>query len=577
MENKQCKQCQKQFNVTDQDLVFLDKISPTFAGQKFDIPAPTLCPLCRWQRRIAWRNEYILYKRKSDLGGQDLVSKHHSETKFPVYHVKEWQSDAWDAKQYGQEYDNNKPFFDQFSELINKVPNQNVVQTYTQNVNSEYTNYAGNCKDCYMVFESDYDEACYYSRGLASCKDCVDCLATSGSQLCYEGINLNDCFDCSYCQDLDNCSECYLSSNLIGCKNCFGCDNLSQKQYYLFNENVGQEKWNEFVSQFKFMPEKITEAYGKLEEIRRTNPKKFAKIMKCENSQGDHLNNCKNAFFSFDSQNLQDCAYCFEVSGGAKDALDFSTFGYNTSMIYECNTCGEESYNVLFCNDCPILIRDCLYCHNVQSSKNCFGCVGMRKAEYCILNKQYTPEEYNKKVSEIITDMQARGEWGEFMPMSISVHGYNETLANDYFPLDKVSAESIGANWREDTRLLQYEGPFYQPKASIEDYINNEEERQALLSGVLKCQATGKPFKILPQELAFYLKHKFSVPTTCFEARHKARIAKRNPFELWQRQCDCEETSHGHSGRCENKFESTYSSDRPYRVYCESCYQQSIG
>lgn len=575
-ESKQCKQCNKQFKVTDTDLAFLDKISPTFAGQKFSIPAPTLCPYCRWQRRIAWRNEYALYNRKCDKTGREMISKYNANAVCPVYYISEWQSDDWDAEDYGQDFDKSRPFFEQFGELIAKVPRQNLMKDNTLDVNSEYTNYTGSSKNCYMVFEGDYNEQCYYSRGMASNKDCVDCLATNDCQLCYEGINISKCYNCFYCQDLDNCSECYFSSNLIGCKNCFGCDGLTQKEFYLYNENIGKEKWLEFFGQAKFTQEQVSGYNSKLEEIRLKTPKKYAKILKSENSSGDHLNNCKNANLSFDSQELQDCAYCFEVTGGAKDSFDYSTFGYDTSMIYECNTCGNNCYNILFSNDTIISSRDCVYCDNIRSSKNCFGCVGLRKGEYCILNKQYTPEEYEKKVAEIIEYMKTTGEWGEYMPMSISVHGYNETLANDYFPLNKEQANTIGAKWQDDDRMIHFDGPFYEPKADVKEY-EKDDERQALLSGILKCQKTGKPYKIIPQELAFYLKHGLPVPTVSFEARHKARIAKRNPMNLWQRQCDCENSGHDHAGRCEKKFESTYSADRPYKVYCESCYQQSIG
>jgi len=203
--------------------------------------------------------------------------------------------------------------------------------------------------------------------------------------------------------------------------------------------------------------------------------------------------------------------------------------------------------------------------------------VGLKKDEYCILNKQYSSEDYEKKVAEIVENMKKSGEWGEYMPMSISIYGYNETLANDYFPLKKEEATAIGAKWQDDDRMIHFDGPFYEPKADIKEYENNEQERQALLAGILKCQETGKPYKIIPQELAFYIKHGLPVPTISFEARHKARVAKRNPFKLWERQCDCEDSSHGHSGRCENKFESTYSPEKPYKVYCEDCYQKSIG
>jgi hypothetical protein len=82
METKICKHCQSTFEVTDDDLAFYDKVSPifplgvnpVFSGEgegsgvrKYAIPSPTFCPDCRQQRRLSFRNERKLYKRKCDL------------------------------------------------------------------------------------------------------------------------------------------------------------------------------------------------------------------------------------------------------------------------------------------------------------------------------------------------------------------------------------------------------------------------------------------------------------------------------------------------------------------------------
>ena len=51
---KQCENCQKQFEITSEDLRFYDKVSPVFNGVKYQIPAPTLCPDCRPNRNITF-------------------------------------------------------------------------------------------------------------------------------------------------------------------------------------------------------------------------------------------------------------------------------------------------------------------------------------------------------------------------------------------------------------------------------------------------------------------------------------------------------------------------------------------
>jgi hypothetical protein len=74
VETKSCKQCNSTFEITDKDIEFYDKISPSFPSpdsiesglKKFSIPTPTLCPDCRQQRRLSFRNLRNLYKRKCD-------------------------------------------------------------------------------------------------------------------------------------------------------------------------------------------------------------------------------------------------------------------------------------------------------------------------------------------------------------------------------------------------------------------------------------------------------------------------------------------------------------------------------
>ena len=82
---KVCTVSGTEFPITQSDLDFYEKISPTFAGQKFAIPTPTLCPEERQRRRLSFRNERRLYKRKCDLTGKDIVSIYSPEKPYKVY------------------------------------------------------------------------------------------------------------------------------------------------------------------------------------------------------------------------------------------------------------------------------------------------------------------------------------------------------------------------------------------------------------------------------------------------------------------------------------------------------------
>ena len=52
------------------------------------------------------------------------------------------------------------------------------------------------------------------------------------------------------------------------------------------------------------------------------------------------------------------------------------------------------------------------------------------------------------------------------------------------------------------------------------------------------CEQSGRPFRIVQQELDFYRKHGMPLPRLHPDIRHIARLAKVTPFDLYQRNCN---------------------------------------
>lgn len=74
VETKKCRISGQEFFVTDKDLEFYDKISPVFAGKKYAIPSPNLCPDERMRQMMCFINQRHLYKIKSCFSDQEIVS-----------------------------------------------------------------------------------------------------------------------------------------------------------------------------------------------------------------------------------------------------------------------------------------------------------------------------------------------------------------------------------------------------------------------------------------------------------------------------------------------------------------------
>ncbi|GAJ08776.1 unnamed protein product, partial [marine sediment metagenome] len=74
-----------------------------------------------------------------------------------------WWSDEWDAATFAREYDWQRPFLKQLKELFYEVPHMSLSVDYPSLENSEYVNYVGHIKNCYLIYGADYCENVYYS------------------------------------------------------------------------------------------------------------------------------------------------------------------------------------------------------------------------------------------------------------------------------------------------------------------------------------------------------------------------------------------------------------------------------
>jgi hypothetical protein len=140
IETKTCLLSGETFVVTDRDMTLYDQMSPVFGSKKFSIPSPTLAPITRMQRRMAFRNERYLYEKKSCLSGKTLVTMYHPDDDRKVCEPKLWHGDTWSAFDYGRKVDFNRPILAQIGELWHDVPMMALYSTGT-NENCDYTNW----------------------------------------------------------------------------------------------------------------------------------------------------------------------------------------------------------------------------------------------------------------------------------------------------------------------------------------------------------------------------------------------------------------------------------------------------
>ena len=549
------------FEITEDDLAFYDKASPVLQGKTHTVPPPKLCPACRAQRRQSHFNYEFLYRRNSDKTGKSIVSSLSAEKPYTVYEQSEWWKDDWDPMEYGREFAENTSILNQIAGLQQDVPTMSLVTDC--NENSEYVQYSGWDKNCYLCFCTDYSEDCMYTHSIYYSKNTLDCFMGNTLELCYECVYCNECYRVFHAQNCHNCSECRFVLDCQNCTDCFGCVGLRNKQYCMFNEQLEKQEYRKRLKEYKTAHHSVrTTMESALGTLKDTHACKATIGLHNEDCTGDYLFHCKDCTECYDCSELRDSKYCNSMRGG-NDCYDISHWGHPAELCLECGGVGEGANKLLFCNCCWPNCSDLLYCSFCISCRNCFGCVGLRNKQYCIGNKQYDKETYDALASTIITAMVQQGEWGEYFPVTASPYAYNESVAQKYYPLSKEEILKRGWSWKE-------------PEDNIPDVTKTiagsmvpdalEDIPDDILNWAVVCEVTRRPFKILKQELQFYRDMQLPVPRIHPDERVRIRMMKRNPRKLFERTCDT----------CDRELQSTYAPGRPETVFCEECYLAEV-
>jgi hypothetical protein len=547
-----CKHCSSAFEITKDDLAFYAKVSPEFAAKKQLIPAPMLCPDCRLQSRMCFRNERALYHRKCDLSGKQMISIYSPDKPYKVYDQEVWWSDVYDPLAYGREFDFSRSFFAQFNELHLAVP-KSAIQN-AKSINCAYTNYSAENKDCYLLVGGLGDKDCLYCYRVIYSTDIVDGYDLYRCERCYECSESSDLYGSSYCQNCHNCHDLFLCEDCIGCRDCLGCCGLRNQSFHINNVPYPEAEYRKRIAELR---KNLPAARAAFQATRLKVPHRFAHIIQCEDSSGNQLLQCKRCVDCYSLKHSEDCAHS-RVAESDRDCQDIN-FGDNCELQY-CSTNLEKNYGCTF-NVLVWYCKDTHYCMNSFNSNNLFGCSGMKKHSYCILNKQYSKEEYEQLVPKIIEKMKSDGEWGRFFPGSISPFGYNETVAQEYFPLDQQQAKKENWKWHAETAA---DKNYLGPKIDVPADITKVDD--SITSAILLCEKTGKPYKIIPQELKFYRDTNTPIPRLSPDERHRQRMAALNPRKLWNRECM----------KCKKAIQTTYAPERSEIVYCEACYLSTV-
>ncbi|MFA5095135.1 MAG: hypothetical protein WC447_00525 [Candidatus Paceibacterota bacterium] len=546
--NKICEHCKKEFTISDGELSLYEKVG---------IELPRLCNFCRIKIHLSFWMFGKFRKGKSDLSGENLITVLPEKNRYPIYTLTEWYSDKWDAMDYGQDYDEKRPFFEQLQELQEKVPHPH--QNGSKNTNCDWCDDVWNSKNCYLSRSMEECEDLLYSYRNIWVKNSIDLAICFNCEKCYDSSECHHSYKLFYSKHSRDCIDSYFLYDCRNCQNCFMCWNLRGKSYCIENIQYEREEYLEKLKSFNLGSHKSIQSFKKhFEEIIKNDVVHRPNFnLKVYNSDGDYLLDCKNCHNCNTINESEDSYNCIR---GMRHKSDIDANGsWYSELIGNCSGC-VNSYALKYCNWSASRYSEyldlCLEC------EYCFGCVGLRKKKYCILNKQYTEKEYEILKNKIITDMRERDEYGKFLPYSMSAGPFNFSTSFLYFPeTKKEDILRLGGYW-EDNIESNVEG---MQTSELPDDIKDVQDD--IIKQALICPETGWRFNISQNELIFYRENGIPLPRYHFDVRTKDRLKYLTILQAYPYTC-C---------YCQKKIEAYYLPEWGYKkIACEECYKQNI-
>jgi hypothetical protein len=334
---------------------------------------------------------------------------------------------------------------------------------------------------------------------------------------------------------------------------------LRNKSYCIENIQYTKQEYEKELKNFQL------DSYKNIEKLKE----KFKNILKTEaihrenfnirttNSTGNYLTDCDKCVNCFSWESSQNCRN--SIRGlRSKDCIDQSTTWNNELSGNNGGVSGGYAINYSSWSEG----KYSEYLDLCIDVENCFGCVGLRKKKYCILNKQYAKEEYEKLKAQIVDDMKRKSEYGKFLPYSMAFCEFNLSAGIIYFP--KTTKEEIlkhAGYWSEED-LSSQDGT---SSTELPDSIKDIDA--SIVSQALICPETHYRFNISKSEYDFHKRKNFALPRLHFDLRILKRIHKMSVLKSYPNKCFY----------CGKDINAYYPPEWGYqKIACEECYKQNI-
>lgn len=553
---KKCEKCSVVFKIEEDDINFFRMLR---------VPPPKLCPTCRQKRRLGHLMRVPkFYKKKCNAHGhlEEVISIFPPDSPHRIYDFSYYHSDAWDATLYGIDYDSTSSFFSVFKDFFFSVPHL-CLERDPNGVNCDYSLGGKHSKNVYYAGMGYEMENCSYCFDTRHSKDTVDCGLIRNSEFCYGSVGSSRCSRCIFAIDCENCINSFFIYDCKNCSDCFLSSNLRNKSYVFNNEQLTKAEYEKRIQAINTGNRDTFNSFKEhFDKVVDSALHRNVHNVNVVNSIGDNLLDAKDCYFVFRADRCENLRFSANHEQ-VKDSLD-TINSILSEKLYE--TVVILGGSAKFC----MYLRDCYfmeYCIECYGCSDCFGSVGLKNKRFHIFNKQYTEDEYWKKLDEIKTTMLSSGEYGEFFDLSMGLMPYQSGAGQYYFPINKDIARRENIPWYPEPNTniptdMKIMNPYADIPANIEDVTDD-----ILKNGIL-CESSKRPFRIIESELQFYKQMHIPIPTKSPWERMIERKKYEHAISLHKFICQ----------KCKEESLSIYDVEEQKRkkIYCEKCYIKEV-
>lgn len=476
--------------------------------KNLNLPQTDHAPLTRLKWLSAmWPGGQWWYNRHAELN-KPIVCPVHPSTGIKVLPDVEWFDK--DFSSLGKETDLKSPFFNQLIALRRAVPSQ-TNRNFEPAENSISIVSLGDVNSYFVVLSKSKDT--FFAVSALETESSAEVYNSSSITNCYQVIHCERMHTCSYIRESKDCIRCDFLFDCRNCENCFGATNKRNAKYLWFNKQLSKKEWEARRAEVDLGSRKETQKWlAKFNELVKAAPWPENFNVQSENSTGEYLTKTTN------------CDHTYFADGGAKNEY-WTTFsiGQAENNAYtgtpansrECYWSADVS-SCFRCHYSYLLSR----CQNVEYStecydcENCFGCVGLRKKQFCILNKQYAESEYWKTLDAIKCAMLERGEYGQFLPAKMSPAWFPESGAFKYHLADRTFGEKINAHLFEpDTDGAMGDIATIAEVTDANELPDCVDELDSWIGKPVYDSTYNRRFSLLAPEVALYKKLRVAPPT----------------------------------------------------------------